>query len=120
VPACSGRRNLHDHHVRFRSRGGDNRRTNRITVCARHHLRAIHWGLVRGWGTAPHGIRWQLGLDNGGASALLELLGDRYLDDAEVMADRLIHKRHMATRLAAWIPLDGDWDALRRAGSHAG
>ena len=68
--------------------------------------------------TAPHGIRWQLGVNNGGGTgALLDLLGDRYLDDAEVMADRLIHKRHMAARLAAWIPLDGDWDALRPAAS---
>jgi hypothetical protein len=91
VPACSGRRNLHDHHLRFRSRGGDNRRSNRITVCAWHHLRAIHCGLVRGWGTAPHGFRWQLGVNNGGgADALLEFLGDRYLDDAEVMEARLV------------------------------
>jgi hypothetical protein len=114
VPACSGRRNLHDHHVRFRSRGGDNRRTNRLTVCAWHHLRAIHRGLIRGWGTAPHGIRWQLGINHDGAGPLLELLGDRYLDDAEVMADRRIHQRHIATHLATWIPLDGDWEALRR------
>ncbi len=54
VPACSGRRHLHDHHIHFRSRGGDNRRTNRITVCAWHHLRAIHAGYVRGW---AHGAR---------------------------------------------------------------
>src|SRR5438094_5264731 len=38
VPACSSRRNLHDHHIIFRSRGGTNRRENRITVCAWHHL----------------------------------------------------------------------------------
>ena len=39
VPACSSRRNLHDHHIRFRSRGGDNARDNRTTVCAAHHPR---------------------------------------------------------------------------------
>jgi 5-methylcytosine-specific restriction endonuclease McrA len=42
VPACSARRNLHDHHLRFRSRGGGNERANRITVCAAHHLHGIH------------------------------------------------------------------------------
>jgi len=31
--------------------------------------------------------------------------GDRYLD-AEVMADRLIHKRLLATRMAPRIPLE--------------
>ena len=41
VPACSSRRNLHDHHVLFRSRGGDNARDNRVTVCSAHHLHAF-------------------------------------------------------------------------------
>lgn len=106
VPACSGRRNLHDHHVRFRSRGGDNQRTNRITVCAWHHLRALHVNLVRGWGTAPDGIRWQLGLQGSSSWALLDFLGDRYLDQDEVLADRRAHKREIAARLAAWIARD--------------
>ena len=44
MPACSARRNLHDHHLLFRSRGGGNARDNRITVCAWHHLRGIHQG----------------------------------------------------------------------------
>ncbi len=100
VPACSGRRNLHDHHVRFRSRGGDNRRTNRITVCAWHHLRAIHCGLVRAWGTAPDGIRWQLGLEGARSWALLDFLGDRYLDHDEVLAERRAHKRQLAAVIA--------------------
>lgn len=106
VPACSGRRHLHDHHIRFRSRGGDNRRTNRITVCAWHHLRAIHAGLVRGWGTAPDAIRWQLGLDGSSSWALLDFLGDRYLDREEVLADRRAHKRVIAARLTAWMSSD--------------
>ncbi|MGH7339948.1 MAG: HNH endonuclease signature motif containing protein, partial [Candidatus Rokuibacteriota bacterium] len=53
VPACSSRRNLHDHHVLFRSRGGDNACANRISVCAAHHLHGIHAGVVRAWGEAP-------------------------------------------------------------------
>lgn len=73
VPACSSRRNLHDHHVRYRSRGGSNLRSNRTTVCAWHHLHGIHEHRVRVWGKAPGALRWTLG------DAFLELKGDRYL-----------------------------------------
>jgi len=79
VPACTSRRNLHDHHLLFRSRGGGNARDNRITVCAWHHLRGIHQGRVRAWGTAPDAITWQLGC-RPGQPALLTLEGDRYVD----------------------------------------
>ncbi len=64
VPACSGRRNLHDHHLRFRSRGGGNERENRVTVCAAHHLHGIHTGVIRAWGVAPHAVRWELPLES--------------------------------------------------------
>ena len=77
VPACSSRRNLHDHHIVFRSRGGTNRRENRITVCAWHHLRGLHTGRVRAWGGAPDGITWELGIRGG--RCLLRLRGERYL-----------------------------------------
>jgi hypothetical protein len=70
VPGCSSRRNLHDHHVRFRSHGGDNRRTNRTTVCAAHHLHGIHAGIVRVHGAAPD-LRWDL--------PLFSCIGDRYV-----------------------------------------
>jgi hypothetical protein len=62
VPVCTARRELHDHHVLFRSRGGDNRRTNRVTLCAWHHLRGIHGGRVRVWGDAPDGLTWEIGV----------------------------------------------------------
>jgi hypothetical protein len=114
VPACSGRRHLHDHHLRFRSRGGDNRRTNRTSVCASHHLHGIHAGSVRAWGTAPADIRWQLGIENHSSWALLDFLGDRYLEHDEVLADRAAHNREMAARLATWIPLDGNWESTER------
>jgi hypothetical protein len=65
VPACSSRRNLHDHHVLFRSRGGGNSRANRITVCAAHHLHGIHTSVIRAWGEAPDGITWELGVRTG-------------------------------------------------------
>ena len=47
VPACSSRRNLHDHHLQFRSRGGTNARWNRSSVCVAHHLHGLHTGAVR-------------------------------------------------------------------------
>ncbi len=61
VPACSSRRNLQEHHVLYRSRGGGNERGNRISICAWHHLRGIHTGRVRATGDAEQKIRWQLG-----------------------------------------------------------
>jgi len=79
VPACSGRRNLHDHHVLFRSRGGDNTRDNRVTVCAWHHLRGIHAGVVRAWGAAPDGLTWELGVRAGRRPLLRLASGDVYL-----------------------------------------
>lgn len=45
-----------DHHVLFRSRGGDNARENRVAVCAWHHLGGLHAGIVRAFGDAPHGL----------------------------------------------------------------
>jgi len=78
VPACTSRRNLHDHHLLFRSRSGGNARDNRITVCAWHHLRGIHQGRVRAWGTAPDDVTWELGLRSG-CAPLLRLHGDEYL-----------------------------------------
>jgi len=76
VPACSSRRNLHDHHIRFRSRGGDNRRDNRTVVCAAHHLHGIHDGTIHGSGVAPHAIEWHVGV-RPGAPPFLSYVGDR-------------------------------------------
>jgi len=78
VPACTSRRNLHDHHLQFRSRGGGNARDNRITVCAAHHLHGIHAGRVRAWGAAPHDVTWELGV-RPGREPLLRLRGERYV-----------------------------------------
>ncbi|TMA57722.1 MAG: hypothetical protein E6J75_06960 [Deltaproteobacteria bacterium] len=77
MPACTSRRNLHDHHILFRSSGGENVRDNRVAVCAAHHLHGIHAGRVRAWGTAPGGITWELGV-RPGRPAPLRLEGDRY------------------------------------------
>ncbi|MBI3768604.1 MAG: HNH endonuclease [Deltaproteobacteria bacterium] len=80
VPGCSSRRNLHDHHLRYRSRGGGNARANRSAVCAAHHLHGIHTGVVRASGTAPRDIHWQLGVRADGPP-LLTYIGDRRCPD---------------------------------------
>jgi hypothetical protein len=61
VPACTSRRNLHDHHVLYRSRGGGGARDNRVTVCAAHHHHAVHREVVRARGSAEVGLEWELG-----------------------------------------------------------
>jgi hypothetical protein len=83
VPACGSRRNLHDHHIVFRSRCGGNARDNRVAICAAHHQHGLHGGgYLRAWGEAPHAIRWELGIRGDGAP-LLALIGDRYLRPVE-------------------------------------
>jgi len=79
VPGCSSRRNLHDHHVVFRSHGGDNDRDNRVAVCAAHHLHHLHGGRIRAHGRAPRDIVWEIGCRHGGGQPLARLLGDRYV-----------------------------------------
>ncbi len=84
VPGCTSRRNLQDHHLRYRSRGGGNQRGNRISVCATHHLRGIHRGLIEAEGNAPDRVRWRLGKDLGGFERL-ELVGHQYLRPQQVL-----------------------------------
>jgi hypothetical protein len=52
-----------------------------VTVCAWHHLRAIHLGRVRVRGTAPDALSWELGVDRAGRP-WLRLEGDRYVRTA--------------------------------------
>jgi hypothetical protein len=65
VPGCTSYRNLHDHHVCFRSAGGSNALANRVTLCAGHHLRGVHAGVVRISGRAPERLRFELGVRSG-------------------------------------------------------
>ena len=62
VPACSARRNLHSHHILFRSAGGPDVPANRTTLCAWHHLRGVHEGWVVIQGRAPEALRYGLGV----------------------------------------------------------
>jgi hypothetical protein len=62
VPGCTSRRNLHDHHVAFRSAGGSDALDNRVTLCAFHHLRCVHAGLLRVSGRAPDDLVFEMPL----------------------------------------------------------
>jgi len=65
VPGCSSLSNLHDHHIVFRSAGGSSDPSNRTTLCAWHHLRGVHGGVVRCVGKAPSDLRFELGIRPG-------------------------------------------------------
>lgn len=74
VPGCSSFRNLHAHHIVFRSAGGGDEASNLTSLCAWHHQRGVHAGRVRCRGLAPAGLRFELGVrdehderDGGGA-----------------------------------------------------
>jgi hypothetical protein len=65
VPGCTSRRNLHDHHLTFRSAGGSDAPENRVALCAFHHQRCLHAGLLRVRGRAPHELVFELGVRPG-------------------------------------------------------
>ena len=65
VPGCSSRRNLHAHHIVFRSAGGGDELANLTTLCAVHHQRGVHEGLITVRGRAPHGLTFEIGLRPG-------------------------------------------------------
>jgi hypothetical protein len=77
VPGCSSRRNLHSHHIRFRSVGGSDEPANLTTLCAQHHQRGVHAGVVRCTGEAPDGLTFELGLRRGVAPLMRYRSGDR-------------------------------------------
>ena len=76
VPGCTSRRNLHDHHIWFRSAGGSGAPGNRITLCVFHHRRCLHAGLLRVSGRAPDGLFFELGLRPGASPLVRYRAGD--------------------------------------------
>jgi hypothetical protein len=62
VPGCTSQRNLHAHHVLFRSRGGRDDLANLTTLCAAHHQRGVHTGVIRISGRAPEELVFELPL----------------------------------------------------------
>ena len=76
VPGCTSRRNLHDHHLRFRSAGGSDELGNRVALCAFHHLRCLHVGFMRIRGRAPDRLVFELGLRPGALPVVRYRSGD--------------------------------------------
>lgn len=55
-------RNIHAHHLKFRSRGGSNSKSNALCLCASHHLWILH--ILHGLkieGTAPDNLTFTFG-----------------------------------------------------------
>ena len=69
--------NLQDHHIIFRSRGGTDDESNRVGLCAFHHLRGVHGGRLRCTGRAQDGLTWQIGIRPGKAPLVTYASGDR-------------------------------------------
>jgi hypothetical protein len=76
VPGCTSRRNLQDHHIVFRSACGSDAPQNRVALCAFHHQRALHAGLLRIHGLAPDGLLFEIGLRPGAPPLLRYRSGD--------------------------------------------
>jgi hypothetical protein len=79
APGCGSFTNLHDHHIVPRSLGGSDELSNRTTLCAWHHLRAVHGGLARLRGEAPDNLQWEMGIFEG-RPPVMHLHGERYID----------------------------------------
>ncbi len=60
APGCC-RRAVHAHHVVPRSRGGGDEPSNLVSLCAFHHLYAVHGGFLRVRGRAPDALVWEVG-----------------------------------------------------------
>ncbi len=61
APGCTARGNIHEHHVTYRARGGTDDGANKVDLCAFHHLRGEHGGLMQVRGTAPDDLVYRLG-----------------------------------------------------------
>ncbi len=57
-PVCRSR-SVTPHHIRFRSHGGGEERTNLVSLCERCHLELVHGNKLRVTGQAPRALSWQ-------------------------------------------------------------
>jgi hypothetical protein len=89
-PDCGTRRELHVHHIRFRSHNGKKGRArsnspqNLVTVCVFHH-RMIHAGTIGVRGEAPSQLTWR-------RPALMEDLLERYRIDVPKRSNQLVRE----------------------------
>ena len=81
VPGCSSRKNLHAHHIVFRSAGGSDAPENLTTLCAFHHQRGVHGGTVRITGSAPDRLWYELGVRAGRTPLVRYRSGSRSLPE---------------------------------------
>jgi hypothetical protein len=84
VPGCTSRRNLHEHHITFRSTGGSDAPANLVTLCAFHHQRCLHAGRLRVRGRAPEELVFELGTSPCGPPLVRYRSGDVALPAAGV------------------------------------
>ena len=68
APGCTSQKNLEDHHLVYRSRGGGDELSNRICLCRFHHQQGEHGENTRWYGRAPFGVVWSLGRGGAGGS----------------------------------------------------
>jgi hypothetical protein len=85
APGCTSRRNLEDHHLTYRSRGGGDQLSNRTCLCRFHHQRGEHGDLASCRGEAPLGITWRLGR----AAAATWYRNERRLRDGRPLDEQL-------------------------------
>jgi hypothetical protein len=62
APACSARKNLHRHHIVYRSHRGPDEPWNLTTLCAWHHQRGAHGTGLKVRGRAPDDLVFELGV----------------------------------------------------------
>jgi hypothetical protein len=86
VAGCTAYRNLHDHHIEYRSAGGSDDLANRTTLCVWHHLRGVHAGVIECAGRAPGGLHFALGLRPGRPPLAVYASGDFLVSEGTVMA----------------------------------
>jgi hypothetical protein len=73
-PVCFNR-GVTPHHIRFRSRGGDDSKANLTAGCLWCHLEGIHGGRIKVSGEAPADLNWAFG-----RPLVLEVRGRKRLD----------------------------------------
>ena len=91
APGCTSRRNLEEHHVQYRSRGGTDEMSNRVCLCRFHHQRGEHGDLLKCQGEAPVGLIWHMGRYGKGGGYMNERRGRG-------------RRRPASRRLAEWTP----------------
>ena len=101
TPGCTSMQNLHAHHIHFRSEGGPDTPENLVTLCAFHHLRGVHAGLMRCVGQAPDGLKWEMGIRPGATPLLAYRSGDLRVSGAPPTS---IPDNRSRALTRAWLP----------------